>query len=323
MEKSKDDTERPVNSKDHDGNPVRVIVRKPTPKEYRDSQIAYNQAFRKALDSGAFLRQKLNDYMIEEGIWDDEKEEQYQQFVRDISQREEVIKGGGIRLSKAKELALELRAVRARFRNLLEERNTLDANSAEGQADNARFAALVRLCVVNPSTGNPYFATGTPDGDEKAYDAQADQPWVVEAASELASMIYDLDPEYDNTLAENEFLREFNFVDEKLDLINKDGHPVDEDGRLVNEEGRFIAYRTDEGYKNKDSEQVYFVNSDGEEVDEKGNKVALSKDNRKPFLDDNDQPLVPKSDTTAEKEDAEPKPTKKKGRTSKADTKTT
>ena len=53
-----------------------VIVRKPTPKEYRDSQIAYNQAFRKALDSGAFLRQKLNDYMIEEGIWDDEKEEQ-------------------------------------------------------------------------------------------------------------------------------------------------------------------------------------------------------------------------------------------------------
>ena len=65
MEKKLSDTEREVTSKDNDGNEVKVLVKKPTPQEYRDSQIAYNQAFRKALDSGAFIRQKLNDYMIE------------------------------------------------------------------------------------------------------------------------------------------------------------------------------------------------------------------------------------------------------------------
>ena len=277
MEKKLSDTEREVTSKDNDGNEVKVLVKKPTPQEYRDSQIAYNQAFRKALDSGAFIRQKLNDYMIEEGIWDDDKEEEYKQFVDEIQEREEIIKGGGIRLSRCKELAIELRNVRAKFRNLLEERNTLDANSAEGQADNARFAALVRLCVVNPDTGNPYFSTGTPVGDEKAYDAQSDQPWVVEAASELASMIYDLDPNYDKNLAENDFLREFNFVDEELELINDDGHPVDREGHLINKDNRYIAYRTDEGYKNQDPEQVYFVNVDGEEVDEEGNKIVSIK----------------------------------------------
>jgi len=318
MEKSKDDVERTVESKDKDGNPVTVIVRKPTPQDYRDSQIAYNKAFRKALDSGAFIRQKLNQYMIDEKIWDDDKEKKYKELLDDMADREEVIKGGGIRLSKGKKLALELRGVRAQFRDLLEERNALDANSAEGQADNSRFSALVRLCIFDPNTNKPYFNTENADFDEKAYDVQSDQPWVIEAAAELANMIYDLDPNYDKNLAENEFLKEWKFIDEKLEFINKDGHPVDRENRLVNEEGRFIAYLNDEAYKNQDKEQSYFVNRSGDKVNEEGDKLA-----KKPFLDDNDEPLEPPTDAKVVEEDAEAKPAKKKGRTSKADTKTT
>ena len=104
-------------------------------------------------------------------------------------------------------------------------------------------------------------------------------------------------------------------------MINKDGHNVDEDGRLINEDGWFIAYRTDKGYKDRDAEQVYFVNKDGEEVNADGVKLTLLE--RKPFLDDDDKPLEPPVEAEAEKDEAKPKPTKKKGRTSKADTKTT
>ena len=93
MEKSKDDTEREVDSKDHDDNPVTVIVKKPTPQNYRDSQIAYNKAFREALDAGAFLRQKLNDHMRDQGVWDDKKQQQYEKFVNDISEKEDLLKG--------------------------------------------------------------------------------------------------------------------------------------------------------------------------------------------------------------------------------------
>ena len=81
MEKSKDDTEREVDSKDHDDNPVTVIVKKPTPQNYRDSQIAYNKAFREALDAGAFLRQKLNDHMRDQGVWDDKKQKKYDAYM--------------------------------------------------------------------------------------------------------------------------------------------------------------------------------------------------------------------------------------------------
>ncbi len=229
--------------------------------------------------------------MKEQGLWDDDKQKENDKYIEDISAREDALKGGGIRLSEAKKIALELRDLRAKFRDLLSEKNSLDANSAEGQADNARFSELIRVCMLDPATKNPRFP------DQQAYDTQADQPWVVEAAGELAGMIYGLDPDYDKNLEENKFLKEFKFVDKDLRYINKEGHFVDMDGRLVDEDGRFIAYRTEEGKKNKDPEQQYFVNVDGEEVVKITNKdgeedwVRISLKERKPFLDDEDKPI--------------------------------
>jgi hypothetical protein len=309
------DKQRTVKGEDNDGNEVVVIVKRPTAQCYNKSQIAYNKSFREALDSGALLRQKLTDYMREQGIWDEKKEEQYEALVKEISDREEALKGGGIRLSEAKQIALQLKVKREEFKELLSEKNALDNNSAEGQADNARFVSLISSCIYDASGNSPKFA------DVQAYEAQADQPWASKAASELANMLYNLDPNYDKNLEENKFLKEFNFVDEELRLINDEGHLTDVDGRLINEEGRFIAYRTEKGKKEKDSEQVYFVNRDGEEVvlvtkDGEEEWVKISLKERKPFLDDDDKPIAGKSEekpkpktrrkTTAKKTDAKP-----------------
>ena len=310
------DKQRTVKGEDNDGNEVVVIVKRPTAQCYNKSQIAYNKSFREALDSGALLRQKLTDYMREQGIWDEKKEEQYEALVKEISDREEALKGGGIRLSEAKQIALQLKVKREEFKELLSENNALDNNSAEGQADNARFVSLISSCIYDASGNSPKFA------DVQAYEAQADQPWASQAASELANMLYNLDPNYDKNLEENKFLKEFNFVDEELRLINDEGHLTDVDGRLINEEGRFIAYRTEKGKKEKDSEQVYFVNRDGEEVvlvtkDGEEEWVKISLKERKPFLDDDDKPI-------AEKSEEKPKPkTRRKTTAKKTDAKST
>jgi len=314
----KDDKQRTVKGVDNDDNEVVVVVKKPTAQDYNKSQIAYNKAFRQGLDSGALLRQKLTDYMKEQGIWDEKKEQQYESLVEEIGGMEDALKGGGIRLSEAKEVALKLKQKREEFKDLLSERNSLDNNSAEGQADNARFTSLVATCIFDASGNNSKFA------DIKAYEAQADQPWAIQAASELANMLYNVDPNYDKNLEENKFLQEFNFIDEELRLINDEGHLTDVDGRLINEEGRFIAYRTKQGKQDKDSNDVYFVNRDGEEVVLVTNKedeeewVKLSLKERKPFLDDEDKPIC----SEAEKE-AKPKPkTRRKTTTKKTDVKT-
>tara|TARA_R110002167_G_scaffold22066_6_gene79406 strand:- start:1438 stop:2421 length:984 start_codon:yes stop_codon:yes gene_type:complete len=290
-------TDRIIESENKDGQVVSVKLKTPGPQEYRDSQIEYNRAFRSALDSGALLRQKLSEYMSEQGIWSDEKQLQNDKFIADITSREEKLKAGGIKLSEAKQIALELREVRAEFRDFLAERNSLDQNSAEGQADNARFSELVRLCMLNPKTSQPFHPT------QADYDESSDQPWVIKAAGELAGMIYGLDPNYDNKLEENKFLKEFEFVNEDLRLVSDDGHLVDTEGNLIDENHRFIAYRTEEGRKNQDPEECYHVNRDGEEVikiEEDGSWVKLSLTERKPFLDDDGEPVI-----VAKKEDAE------------------
>tara|TARA_R110002020_G_scaffold458778_2_gene676534 strand:+ start:1363 stop:2310 length:948 start_codon:yes stop_codon:yes gene_type:complete len=305
--------ERIIEGLDNDGKMVKTLIRQPTAQDYRDSQVQYNETFRKALDSGALLRQKLTDYMKDQGIWDEEKQQQNDKYIKDIGQREEALKGGGIRLSEAKAIALELRDLRANFRDLLSERNALDTNSAEGQADNARFSELIRVCMLDPNTRQAKFP------DQQAYDSQADQPWVVDAAAELAGMIYGLDPDYDKNLEENKFLKEFKFVDEDLRFINKDGDYVDMDGKLVDENGRFIAYRTEEGRKNKDPKEVYFVNIDGEEVvsvtnsDGEEEWVKISLKERKPFLDDEDKPI----EAEAKKEESSSSAPKRKRKTTK------
>jgi hypothetical protein len=285
-----------IEGQDLNGNTVNVMLKTPGPQEYRDSQIEYNKAFRKALDSGALLRQKLTDYMTEQGIWNEAKQAENDRFVDEINAKELVINSGGIKLSEAKQIALELRGLRYEFREFIAEKNSLDQNSVEGQADNARFSELVRLCMLNPKTKKPYFQT------QKDYDASGDQPWVALASSELASMIYGLDPDYDNKLAENKFLKEFNYVNEELRLVNSDGHLVDLDGNLIDEDGRYVAYRNDK----QTEENKYFVNRSGNEVvaitDEDGEVtwVEKGKEVRQPFLDEEGNPIV-----SAKKEDLE------------------
>ena len=286
------DKERLVESVDDNNQPVKVLVRRPTPEDYRDSQIAYNKAFRKALDSGGLLKQKLNDYMTEQGIWSDAKQKQYDDYIENIRNKEDALKAGGIKLSEAKQVALDLREIRSEFQSFLAEKNSLESNSVEGQADNARFAELVRLCLLNPDTKHKYFQ------DQESYDANAGQPWVIEASSVLANMLYNLDPDYVNNLEENKFLKEFKFVNDDLRLIDKDGHLVDIDGRLINKDGRFVAYRTEEAKKNKDTSQMYFVNRDGKEVvaiageDGEEEWVRIDLKDRKPFLDDDGSPIA-------------------------------
>ena len=268
------DDVRVIVSNDENGNEVKVAVTKPKSKELREAQLAYNRSFRDALESGALLRQKLEDHMREQGIWDDTKQKMYDEVNTTILEGEKKLAQGGISLSEAKTQALDMRVARAELRELIAERTVMDGNTAEGQADNSRFNALVLECVVSVDNNNVKRFNSAEE-----YDEVAAQPWAVEAASQLANMLYDLDPDYDKNLAENKFLKDYKFIDEDLRLVNDDGHLVDSEGRLINKEGRFIAY-DDDGEK-------YFVDREGVTLTEEGDyKVEFQ-----PFLDDSGKPI--------------------------------
>lgn len=246
---------------------VCYYVKKPGMKDYRDAQAIYNKAFRKALESGAILKQKLNDYIIEQGLWDDKKEVKYKSLIEKIRDLEGVIAGGGISLKNAKTAAIDLRRARNELQELISERNMHETNCVEGQADNEKFNHLVISCTLKADKNTRVW------NSIEEYDEQATEPWAVECATKLATMLYGLDPNYEKNLPENKFLVDYKFTDSEFNLVNKEGHIVDLDGRLIDKEGYYIKY--------VDGAPVR-ITKDGKELDSDG-KVKIE---FKPFLDD-------------------------------------
>ena len=253
------------------GKEVELAVLRPNAKQRQEAQKVYNRAFREAVESGAILRAKIESVMREQKLWDDHKEAELRKLQSTINEKERKIRSGGIKLSEARDLAVQLRRDRAELRGLNSERMSLDNNSAEAQADNAQFNYWVAVCTVHANDGKPYFRS------YEDYMTKEDDPAVGPAASALAKIIYNLEDDYEKKLPENQFLLKYKFADESLHLVDKQGRKVDVDGRLVDENGRYI------------NEAGQFVDNQGNLVDADGNYLV----DEKPFLDDEGNPIVP------------------------------
>lgn len=257
---------------DDNGNEVQVLVRKPTQDDYRRGSIIYNKAFRDALEGGSFLRDKLNEFLIKEGIWSKEKQEASEELSLKISEREKELKKGGLSLKAARVLALEIKTLRELLKDLISIRVNYDNHTAEGLADNARFDYMISVNILDPNTKQKKFK------NVEEYNAVATQPWAVKAATEVASLFYELE-----TPIEDAFLSKFNMVDSEGRLVNKNGHliSVDADGkeRLIDKDSNYIAYDENnnvykvdrDGNKIEEIETLPFTDDDGNEYDKDGN----------------------------------------------------
>lgn len=261
-----------MNTVDVTDGDVTVTVKSPTRKDKDAAHLVFVSAWRSAVEGKAMLREKLNDYLIEQGLWDDDKQAKYEKMIDEISDKAAILTAGGIPFRKAKEIAFELKKLREELRDLIAVRTSYDQYTAEGVADNTRFDYLVTLCVLDPVTRQPVFK------DLDDYNERGAEPWAIKAASQLASFLYNLDPNYEKNLEENKFLEQFNLIDDKGRLINKDGHliAVDNKGveRLINEDGEYVAY-DEKGVQ-------YKVNRNGKKVE---------KTEQLPFTDDDGNPL--------------------------------
>jgi hypothetical protein len=282
-----------------DGQEVELTVKAPSPKNQRESQKIYNRAFSDAISSGSIIRARLDGVMKDQGLWNDEKEKEYQTIQKLILDKERILAKGGISLEQAKREALEMQKHRNKLKDLISTRTTLDSHTAEGQADNARFNFLVSCCVVYKEGNKPYFS-GYED-----YVSRALEPAAIIGAQKLANMVYGLDDDFEKNLPENKFLQKYKFVDKDLRLIDKKGRLIDNEGRLINEEGRFI------------DEEGNIVDIDGNPLDAQDNyKFEFS-----PFLDENGKPISEESgsdETASVEEKPKRSPRKKKAESAEA-----
>ena len=182
----------------------------------------------------------LNMYMIDQGIWTDKQEKEYVDVIKQINlldyqlNKGKNTEGEKLKISEAKEMALSLRDKREEFKDLISERQNLDHLTAEGQADAEKFSYLVFVCTKDFLSQKPFY-TDFNDYQEKSNDQAS-----VDAAKHVGELVYEIDPEYENSLTENRFLKRFNFVDDKNQLIDKDGRPIDREGNRLDEFGYIL-----------------------------------------------------------------------------------
>lgn len=262
-----------------------VAVERPTHKQVQDAQHVHNRAFREALENKALLKECLDKYLREQGLWDDTKQAEADRLTKVILDGEKTLArrkhadGTAVKLSEAKKIAFDMQDSRLKMVDLLSQRRAIEQNTAQAVAENTRFNYLVSVCTVYNDTGKRVFSSVDDylvRTREEAYLPGTEGAYAFEAAQTLAEMMTDFDTEAEKKLPENVFLKKYGFVNEKMQLVDKQGRLVDRDGRLIDEKGRFI------------NEAGLLIDRDGNRVDEEGNYVF---EDAGEFLDDDGNPL--------------------------------
>ena len=258
---------------------VKYCVLQPTIKQLSEANKMRRETFNTELESGSLLRDQLEQELRKRKLWSDDREIEYQALRTEIIDMEYKLAKGGIKLSEAKQIALDMKLKRNQMVELLSSRTDLDSNTCEGRADAVRFNYLFANCLVYEENGNLYF----PGGLEEYLSKQND-PVSAVGATEFFYLISETE-QVDDNLPENKFLKKFKFVNEKYQLVDKDGRLVDNKGRHINENGNFIKWTSDTDY--------IYVDINGRPIDEDGN----FKIDYQPFLDDDGNPILDQSST--------------------------
>lgn len=253
-----------------DGKDVEFAAIRPNNDVATKAALFYNKSFRISVEEGNMVRASLESVLRKQNLWDDAKEADYQQARTTLLTGEMKLKKGGIKLSEAKKIAVDMRIARLTLQQLSAPRNELDQKTAEYYADNAKFNFLVSQCTVYADTGEKYFK------DYEDYQSRPTDPVTQAAADALAFIIYEVQDDFEAKLPENKFLLKHKLCNKELHLVDKDGHPVDIYGRRVNENGKLI-------------------NDKGQLIDSEGNLLTADGEydvESVPFLDDDGKPIA-------------------------------
>ena len=246
--------EKTVDVELSDGTKTKIIVKKPSNAVLSAAQRKGALVWTQCIQEGVMTKKELEKVLEDRGIWTKAKAQEQANILKEISELEKKLylsRGVTLKTSEGKKIAIQMRRKRIELRDLLAEKVALEQNTAESLSDNAKFDYIVSQCTFDQHEQPVYNSIDD-------YSNRSDDPIAFAAASALATMLYSLDKDFEMKLPENKFLAKFDYINDDLHLVNKEGNKVDTEGRLVNDLGQFI---NEEGKR---------VDIDGNLLDEDG-----------------------------------------------------
>lgn len=243
---------------------VTICIVMPNLRVKNRAETIKTKAWFKAVEDGAMLAEKMDDFLKEQGVWDVEVEAEVKLLNQERENALNVLRRGGCTLEEAREAALKAFDLREKILQKTSKKMSYAGMTVEGRAANAEFDYLVSQCVVyNNEKDTLYFKS------HEDYLNRKNNTDAIMAANKFSEIYYDLG-DIDLT-EEKEFLLKYKMVDEEFNLINDKGQKVDRKYNLVDDDGRpYKIVRKKKVYLDEE-EKIEFTPF----VDKKGNPIEL------------------------------------------------
>lgn len=263
------------------GDTTRTFIMKfPTPKIEAQANVYSSRVFstliksnKKSEDGGLLLRDTLDRFLREQGLYTEEDVKEIVEVQKLISEHESVLKSGGSK-QKGKEAAVALRGLRIYLIELLSKRSEYDKNTVEYHAEEARINYIMSECICDQD-GFKIFQSA----DDYKYDETGLKEDLKPIISKLGALCSVFDENFIDNLPEHMFLKKYGFCNEDYDLVDKDGNLVDGEGRRIDEDGNYL----DENGEVVKENQVFVLgdftdeDEEQEEIKEKPKRTRRAK----------------------------------------------
>ena len=251
-----------------------AVVR-PTIQLQNEATKLREKIWNETFQEGNLLRRQLDDELKKRKLWNNQLQAEYDALQLEVIQNTMKLEKGGIKLSEARDIAIDTTKKRQQMVEMLVARSELDNHTCEGQADNTKFNFLFANCLVYNDTGERVYPNGL---DE--YLASSETDYAIKGATQFYYLISDTES-LDDQLPENKFLKKYKFVDNDSRFVERStGRLITEDGKYIDEDGFYIDYNEDGS--------TYRVDVTGKALDIE----EEPKDTFEPFLDDDGSPVV-------------------------------
>lgn len=277
MKDQKKTVEVEIVNQDGSKEKISIYVVRPSNATIKNADRYRAKTWNQCITEGVLTKKELGKMMRDRGIWDEDKDEEERSILEQIQSLEQKLYLGGgdkkRKLSEGKTIAMDMRRLRIKLRNLISERLSLEENTAEALADNAKFDYFVADCTFYADGKKVY-------KDVDDYNQKSSDEIAFAAAGALAEMMYQVDSKFEENLPENKFLKKFNLVNEDLSLVNKDGVTVDSEGRRINESGHYIdeqGRRVDKSGNLLEEDGTYVLQIEYEDDSEESSKETKKK----------------------------------------------
>lgn len=248
---------------DDNGKEIKLVFRQANREDFNQADRAQAAKVAELVrDRGRrklLLKSEVETFLKENNIWTDADQVKIEEIQSTIDTLLNKLRKGGEKISVGRKVCIEVADLRQQLMQKASKRQVLYDQTIEAIAEVEKVEYLIYTCTVYAEDGKNYwdsFEDMKNDQDSNVYK---------QASQYVYQVVFNLNPDFENRLPENRWLKKYNFIDDKFNFIDrKTGERVDRSGNPI-EKIQEKAIQRIENLQGEISEEIPFIDDETNE----------------------------------------------------------